>query len=153
MLRRTDLSSRSPSALILEPARELAEQTHVCMETFSKYMQQPQLTNGLFVGGVNPRDQTDVRMNAVYHRTDSLLVTAKRMRYCNWNTWACHGCEIYISMILTTVIDLIESGKMNLRDVRFFVLDEADRLLDTGNEEIIMKIFNQIPKSDRRLQV
>ena len=38
------------------------------------------------------------------------------------------------------VLDLVESGKMKLQDVQFFVLDEADRLLDTGNQQSITKL-------------
>ena len=40
--------------------------------------------------------------------------------------------------------------------VRFFVLDEADRLLDTGNQDTIMQIFRRFPKTGagaNRLQV
>ncbi|KAL3919935.1 MAG: hypothetical protein SGPRY_005448, partial [Prymnesium sp.] len=33
--------------------------------------------------------------------------------------------------------------------VRFFVLDEADRLLDTGNLEGIMKLYNKLPARGR----
>jgi superfamily II DNA/RNA helicase len=31
-------------------------------------------------------------------------------------------------------MDYIEQGKLSVAGVRFFVLDEADRLLDTGNQ-------------------
>ncbi len=30
-------------------------------------------------------------------------------------------------------MDYIESGKLSVTGIKFFVLDEADRLLDTGN--------------------
>ena len=32
------------------------------------------------------------------------------------------------------IIDFVESGKLDVSGVRFFVLDEADRLLDTGED-------------------
>ena len=44
------------------------------------------------------------------------------------------------------VWDLVSSGKLRLGDVQFFVLDEADRLLDTGNEPTIMKIHQKLAK-------
>lgn len=31
-------------------------------------------------------------------------------------------------------MDYIEQGKLSVAGVKFFVLDEADRLLDTGNQ-------------------
>ena len=54
------------------------------------------------------------------------------------------------------VIDLVESGKLSTDAVCFFVLDEADRLLDTGNLDTIMKLFGRFPKAgsgEARLQV
>ncbi len=46
----------------------------------------------------------------------------------------------------------MQSGKVDLSDVRFFVLDEADRLLDSGDSEIIFKMYEGIPKTTQRLQ-
>lgn len=54
------------------------------------------------------------------------------------------------------LLDLLETGKLVLDSVKFFVLDEADRLLDTGNLETIMKMFRRLPKitsGTGRLQV
>lgn len=54
------------------------------------------------------------------------------------------------------MIDLVESGKLSTDAVRFFVLDEADRLLDTGSLDTIMKLFGRFPKAgsgEARLQV
>ncbi|KAF7731216.1 ATP-dependent RNA helicase dbp2 [Apophysomyces ossiformis] len=47
------------------------------------------------------------------------------------------------------LIDMIESGKTNLRRVTYLVLDEADRMLDMGFEPQIRKIVNQI-RPDRQ---
>jgi len=44
------------------------------------------------------------------------------------------------------VIDFVESGKLDLSAVRFFVLDEADRLLDTGSSDAILKLWRLFPK-------
>ena len=53
-------------------------------------------------------------------------------------------------------MDFIESGKLATDAVKFFVLDEADRLLDTGTQELVMKLFSKLPKAatgTQRLQV
>ena len=44
------------------------------------------------------------------------------------------------------LMDLIESGKLATEAIKFFVLDEADRLLDTGNLDTILKMFGRFPK-------
>lgn len=45
------------------------------------------------------------------------------------------------------IIDFVETGKLVLGAVKYFVLDEADRLLDTGNQDTIMKLFSHFPKA------
>jgi len=47
------------------------------------------------------------------------------------------------------LIDMLESGKTNLRRVTYLVLDEADRMLDMGFEPQIRKIISQI-RPDRQ---
>ena len=52
--------------------------------------------------------------------------------------------------------DLVESGKLSLSSVKYFILDEADRLLDTGNQDLILNLFSRFPKAGTgtaRLQV
>ena len=49
-----------PVALILEPARELAEQVCDEIAKFKKYLSAPTISHGLFVGGVDVRD--NIRM-------------------------------------------------------------------------------------------
>ncbi len=43
------------------------------------------------------------------------------------------------------IVSFLKDGKLNLGDVRVFILDEADRLLDTGNKEDIMSIYKRLP--------
>lgn len=47
------------------------------------------------------------------------------------------------------LIDMLESGKTNLRRVTYLVMDEADRMLDMGFEPQIRKIVDQI-RPDRQ---
>ena len=51
---------------------------------------------------------------------------------------------------------MADSGRLALGGVKFFVLDEADRLLDTGNQPDILNLFQRMPKGAAgaaRLQV
>ena len=41
------------------------------------------------------------------------------------------------------VMDYIEQGKLSVAGVKFFVLDEADRLLDTGSQVLLETTFTQ----------
>ncbi|XP_062517502.1 ATP-dependent RNA helicase DDX1-like isoform X2 [Corticium candelabrum] len=52
--------------------------------------------------------------------------------------------------------DLISTNHLDLSQVRFFVLDEADGLLSQGHSELINRIYQQIPKlgwDGKRLQM
>ena len=54
------------------------------------------------------------------------------------------------------MMEFIENGTLKLDSVRLFVLDEADRLLDTGNLPTILRMFAAFPKitaGASRLQV
>lgn len=58
--------------------------------------------------------------------------------------------------VVGRIMDFIESGKLATDAVKFFVLDEADRLLDSGSQDLVMKLFSKLPKAatgTQRLQV
>ena len=44
------------------------------------------------------------------------------------------------------LLDLMEQGHIDLKDVEFFVLDEADRMLDMGFAKDVRKIVSALPK-------
>jgi ATP-dependent RNA helicase RhlB len=48
------------------------------------------------------------------------------------------------------VLDLNKTGKMNLMDVSFLVLDEADRMFDMGFYPDLRKLIKVVPSADRR---
>jgi ATP-dependent RNA helicase RhlB len=48
------------------------------------------------------------------------------------------------------VIDLLQQGKMIFQDVRFLVIDEADRMFDMGFIDDIRKLLRYLPKADNR---
>lgn len=49
------------------------------------------------------------------------------------------------------LLDLMEQGHISLRSIRFFVLDEADRMLDMGFIHDIKKIISKLPKQRQSL--
>ncbi|MGD9791327.1 MAG: DEAD/DEAH box helicase [Phycisphaerales bacterium] len=49
------------------------------------------------------------------------------------------------------LLDLMEQGYVDLSGIRFFVLDEADRMLDMGFIEPIRRIGRQLPKERQTL--
>ena len=48
------------------------------------------------------------------------------------------------------VIDLLQQGKMLLQEVRFLVIDEADRMFDMGFIDDIRKLLRYLPKANDR---
>ncbi|KAK3506698.1 hypothetical protein QTP70_015545, partial [Hemibagrus guttatus] len=121
-------SSNSPKALIVEPSKELAEQTLNNINQFKKYVDNPKLQDLLIIGGVAAKEQLSVLESGV----DIVVGTPGRLD------------------------DLISTGKLDLSQVRFLVLDECDGLLTAGYTDFIMRIYNKVPQvtSDgKRLQV
>jgi ATP-dependent RNA helicase DDX5/DBP2 len=59
-----------------------------------------------------------------------------------------NGCDL-LSATPGRLVDLIERGKISLSNIRYLVLDEADRMLDMGFEPQIRKIVSQI-RPDRQ---
>jgi ATP-dependent RNA helicase RhlE len=49
------------------------------------------------------------------------------------------------------LLDLMNQGIINLRDIEFFVLDEADRMLDMGFIRDIRKIISRLPQKRQTL--
>ncbi|KAK7793512.1 hypothetical protein R5R35_001848 [Gryllus longicercus] len=118
----------APQAIIIEPSRELAEQTYNQILKFKKYMENPKVKDLLVIGGVNVKDQISELNSGV----DIVVGTPGRLE------------------------DLISGGHLSLTQCRFFVLDEADGLLKQGYGDMIDRLHRQIPKitSDgRRLQM
>lgn len=49
------------------------------------------------------------------------------------------------------LLDLMQQGFINLRDIRFFVLDEADRMLDMGFITDVKKVVAKLPENKQTL--
>ena len=56
----------APFALIIEPSRELAEQTHSQIQKFKKHLgNNPKIKELLIMGGTSAKDQIDTLMSGV----------------------------------------------------------------------------------------
>lgn len=112
------IAPNSPQAIIIEPSRELAEQTQKQIEKFKTKLPHPPIREHLVVGGVSIQDQ----LKAFKEGVDIVVATPGRLE------------------------DLISGGKLSLKQCRFFILDEADGLLKAGYEKLIHRLYEKIPK-------
>jgi superfamily II DNA/RNA helicase len=107
--------ARMPRSLILEPTRELAAQVAENFQIYGKY--HAKLSMALLIGG----ETMDEQIAKLDRGVDVLIATPGRM------------------------IDLFERGKIMLNDIKVFVIDEADRMLDMGFIPDVEKIANLLP--------
>ncbi|THD25306.1 ATP-dependent RNA helicase DDX1 [Fasciola hepatica] len=108
----------APLALIIEPSRELAEQTYEQIRKFKRYLKDPCPRELLLIGGANTKQQ----MDALHSGIDIVVATPGRLD------------------------DLISTGSLLLSNCRFFILDECDGLLSAGYGDMITRLHGQIPK-------
>lgn len=92
-------------------------------ESFTTYGKYTQLKNTVIFGGVGQGPQTD----AIKKGIDILVATPGRL------------------------LDLIDQGYVSLKDIEYFVLDEADRMLDMGFIHDIKKIIAKLPSKRQSL--
>ncbi|XP_037934006.1 ATP-dependent RNA helicase Ddx1, partial [Teleopsis dalmanni] len=118
----------APQAIVIEPSRELAEQTFNQIEKFKVHLSNPDVRSLLLIGGVKVEQQK----NALQQGVHIVVGTPGRLE------------------------EMIGGGFVQLTHCRFFVLDEADALLKQNYTDLIDRLHKQIPKitSDgRRLQM
>jgi ATP-dependent RNA helicase RhlE len=92
-------------------------------ESFTTYGKYTNVENTVIFGGVPQRPQTNILKRGV----DVLVATPGRL------------------------LDLIDQGYISLEDVKYFVLDEADRMLDMGFINDIKKILAKLPRGRQSL--
>ncbi len=92
-------------------------------ESFSTYGKYTGIKNTVIFGGVGQGEQTDSLRRGI----EILVATPGRL------------------------IDLIDQGFIELRDIEYFVLDEADRMLDMGFIHDIRKIIAKLPAKRQSL--
>jgi ATP-dependent RNA helicase RhlE len=92
-------------------------------ESFIAYGKYTSIKNTVIFGGVNQNKQT----NAIKNGVDVLIATPGRL------------------------LDLMNQGFINLKDIQYFVLDEADRMLDMGFIHDIRKVIAVLPQKRQSL--
>lgn len=109
-------------ALILTPTRELTLQVAETFETFGEFLpKKPKVVS--VIGGESIGDQ----LYAIQQGCDILVATSGRL------------------------LDVVKKKQMNLSHLEFFVLDEADKMLDLGFAEELELILKEIPKERQNL--
>ena len=92
-------------------------------ENFKAYSKYTKLRSTVIFGGVSQHSQTRILSNGI----DILIATPGRL------------------------LDLMNQGFISINDVKYFVLDEADRMLDMGFIHDIKKIIAKLPKKRQSL--
>ena len=92
-------------------------------ENFTTYSKYTDINNTVIFGGVKQIKQTDKLKKGV----DILIATPGRL------------------------LDLMSQGYISLKDISYFVLDEADRMLDMGFINDIKKIIDRLPRQRQSL--
>lgn len=116
ILSRIDLSQKSPQVLVLAPTRELALQV---AEAFEKYAAN---IRGLHVLPVYGGQGYGVQLSALRRGVHVVVGTPGR------------------------VMDHLEKGTLDLSQLRFVVLDEADEMLNMGFAEDVETILSDTPE-------
>ncbi len=107
------------NCVIMSPTRELAQQIDQAMQGFAYYID-------------------NVSSVAVYGGNDGIRYEQEKRGFAG-------GASIIIATP-GRLISHISLGNINLSHVSFFILDEADRMLDMGFYDDIMQIERQLPK-------
>ncbi|KAK0702480.1 P-loop containing nucleoside triphosphate hydrolase protein [Apiosordaria backusii] len=116
-----DYRSTRPRAVIVSPTRELAMQTHDAISGLAAHVG---LSAVCLYGGASKDDQRALlRKNT---GADIVVATPGRLK------------------------DFLSDNTVNLGDVMFAVLDEADRMLDKGFEDDIKLILGGCPPKEER---
>ncbi|MDR2119992.1 MAG: DEAD/DEAH box helicase [Tannerella sp.] len=107
------------NAVIMSPTRELAQQIDQQIEGFSYYV--------------------PVSAVAVYGGTDGIAYSQQE-----------RGLRMGADIVIATpgrLLSHLNMGSVDLSKVSFFILDEADRMLDMGFSDDIMQIYRHLPSN------
>ena len=108
------------NCVIMSPTRELAQQIDQAMQGFGYYLQD---VSSVAVYGGNDGNRYDQELKSLRMGADVVIATPGRL------------------------ITHISLGNVDLSKVSFFILDEADRMLDMGFSEDINTIAAKLPKT------
>lgn len=117
----TDLATKKIQSLVLCPTRELCIQITKDVEKFTKYV--PGFKVVAVYGGASITNQIkDIRQ----------------------------GCHMVVGTP-GRMLDLIERGALNINQIKWLVLDEADEMLNMGFQEDLDSILSETPKEKQTL--
>ncbi|MBH8569582.1 DEAD/DEAH box helicase [Microvirga sp. STS02] len=114
-------SSRAIRCLVLTPTRELAIQINESFGAYGRHLSQ--IRHTVIFGGVGQNPQ----VQALKRGVEVLIATPGRL------------------------LDLMNQGFVDLRQIEVFVLDEADRMLDMGFINDIKRILPKLPTKRQTL--
>ena len=109
-------------ALILLPARELAEQVYSEFSKFISNMKNYSFTAQILIGGKKLEDDIAKIRNQI---PNIIIATPGRL------------------------VDIQEKEKLSFSNLEILILDEADRMLDMGFEMAVTSIISKLPKQRR----
>lgn len=107
------------NCLIMAPTRELAKQIDQSLQGFAYFLN----INGVTVYGGNDGERYEQERRSLKQGADIVIATPGRL------------------------ITHLQLGSLDLSRTTHLVLDEADRMLDMGFYEDIMKIVNEMPRN------
>ncbi|MGM1016472.1 MAG: DEAD/DEAH box helicase [Actinomycetota bacterium] len=116
VLERLDVSQKSPQALVLAPTRELALQVCEAFESYAARMR------GVHVLPVYGGQGYGVQLSALRRGVHVIVGTPGR------------------------IMDHLAKGTLDLSELKYLVLDEADEMLKMGFAEDVEQILAQTPK-------
>ncbi|MDT0203018.1 DEAD/DEAH box helicase [Nocardioides sp. AE5] len=117
ILSQLDLKQKTPQALVLAPTRELALQVSEAFESYAAFMK------GVHVLPVYGGQGYGVQLSALRRGVHVVVGTPGR------------------------IMDHLEKGTLDLSELRFLVLDEADEMLKMGFAEDVETILADTPES------
>ncbi len=112
------------NCVIMSPTRELAQQIDQAMEGFSYYLED---VSSIAVYGGNDGSRFDQELKSLRGGAPVVIATPGRL------------------------LSHMKVGNLDLSRTSFFVLDEADRMLDMGFSEDIMQINSLLPKDCQKI--
>ena len=123
LIQKIDAENRDTQALILSPTRELCLQITNEIKLYSKYIKG--LNTVAIYGGASITEQA----NQIRRGAQIIVATPGRMQ------------------------DMINRNMVNIKNINYCVLDEADEMLNMGFYEDITAILSDTPKEKKHLVV
>ncbi len=124
MLDDGDYPDDAINCVVMSPTRELAQQIDQALEGFSYYLED---ISSIAVYGGNDGNRFDQELKGLRHGAPVVIATPGRL------------------------LSHMKVGNLDLSRTSFFVLDEADRMLDMGFSEDILQINKLLPPTCQKI--